>query len=1015
MSVAPGNVDRAGQITDMSQTINAPPSGTNSEAGSQVQAAMAQQPTTSQSRSQIQGEAGGYQRAVENRFQSVQSEMSDIRKAIGDLSKAVTQLSQIALNQGRGENTPVSTPAMAPGHPLNSERAGDKPTEQNTVPEAPEIQRRENNVIRINKLGLMFDGTTNGLAVEEFVYRLEYFQWQYRIPWAEVIRDFPLLMTGRAESWYWLFQKTHRFHNWDDLKHSLLSQYQSSRSNFEILTDLAQRKQDMNESIDTFFHVMGQIRAKLVQPISEFDMIKIMKKNVRESIGRIVYPIQVSSVEQLRMECNEAEKNFPRRDNRNVQPSMRPTRHVNDIYMDITETGSEDDYDEPRVQEVAAVHYERNSRAPMTCWNCRQQGHSFRDCEEAVRTLFCYKCGNPGTTTPRYITKRVLTSNKKIVRPDTRHYVPIEIRQENYDRVRERIFGESDNKDETIKIIPKVRQKFKKKRKEMKILLEAICRASDQSDPRVYAEVKLQDINVRGLLDTGASVSILGKGCRELMDKLEMSFRPIFSQAKTAGGQVHTILGKVQLGIQYKDQIKGMDFYLCPDLEQQLYLGIDFWRLFGLAPDIIDVNECNIEKIVKDMVDEDEKYKLNPHELTPIQLEKLQKAIQSFDTFEDKGLGKTHLERHTITLVDGAVPVKDRHYPISPAVQAIVYEEIDNMLRLGVIEESESPWSNRTTVVRKPGKNRFCLDARKLNKLTVKDAYPLQNIDGILSRIDETYYISSVDLKFAFWQIELDAESKAYTAFTVPGRPLYQFRVMPFGLCNAAQRLCRLMDRVVPQHLKENVFIYLDDLLVISSDFDEHIRLLEEVAKCLRDANLTIGLKKSQFCFRELKYLGFIIGDGKLKTDPDKIKAIREIKVPRNPREVRSFLGTAGWYRRFIKDFASISAPLTDTLKKAKKFGMTNEAIQSFEGLKRALTSAPVLRHADFSKRFFIQCDASEYGIGAVLFQLNDRGEEHPIAFYSQKMNTCQRNYSVTEKECLAAVMAIKSSGHTWR
>lgn len=287
--------------------------------------------------------------------------------------------------------------------------------------------------------------------------------------------------------------------------------------------------------------------------------------------------------------------------------------------------------------------------------------------------------------------------------------------------------------------------------------------------------------------------------------------------------------------------------------------------------------------------------------------------------------------------------MKDRYYPISPAVQEIVYREIDMMLDLKVIELSESPWSHRTTVVRKPGKNRFCLDARKLNNLTIKDAYPLQNIDGILSRIDETHFISSVDLKYAFWQIELDEESKPYTAFTVAGRPLYQFRVMPFGLCNAAQRLCRLMDKVIPQRLKDNVFIYLDDLLVISSTFDKHILLLKEVANFLKKANLTIGLKKSQFCFQELRYLGFIIGGGVLKTDPEKIKAIKQIKLPKNTREVRSFLGTAGWYRRFIKDFASISAPLTDTLKKSKKFVITGEARESFENLKKALTTAPVL------------------------------------------------------------------------
>lgn len=144
--------------------------------------------------------------------------------------------------------------------------------------------------------------------------RLEYYQWQYNIPWSEIIRDFPLLLAGRAESWYWLFLKTNRFHDWEGLKSSLLSQYQSSKSNFEIITELAQRKQQQNESIDNFFHAMGQIRSKLVQPISEYDMIKIMKKNVRDNIARIVYPIPVNSVEQFRIKSNEGERNFLRRE-----------------------------------------------------------------------------------------------------------------------------------------------------------------------------------------------------------------------------------------------------------------------------------------------------------------------------------------------------------------------------------------------------------------------------------------------------------------------------------------------------------------------------------------------------------------------------------------------------------------------------------------------------------------------------------------------------------------------------
>lgn len=157
-------------------------------------------------------------------------------------------------------------------------------------------------------------------------------------------------------------------------------------------------------------------------------------------------------------------------------------------------------------------------------------------------------------------------------------------------------------------------------------------------------------------------------------------------------------------------------------------------------------------------------------------------------------------------------------------------------------------------------------------------------------------------------------------------------------------------------------------------------------------------IEKVLFCFKELRYLG-MIGNGSLKTDPEKISAILKIPVPKSPREVRSFLGTAGWYRRFIKDFASLSAPLTDTLKKRLKLSISPEAIESFHMLKQALTAAPVLRHPDFRREFFIQCDALEYGVGAVLFQKNDEGEENTIAFYSQKLNPCQRNYSVTEKE----------------
>lgn len=311
-------------------------------------------------------------------------------------------------------------------------------------------------------------------------------------------------------------------------------------------------------------------------------------------------------------------------------------------------------------------------------------------------------------------------------------------------------------------------------------------------------------------------------------------------------------------------------------------------------------------------------------------------------------------------------------------------------------------------LVIKPNKVRLCLDARKLNSVTQKDAYPLPSIEGIFSRLPKANIISKLDLKDAFWQIGLADESKHLTAFTVPGRPLYQFVVMPFGLCNAPQTMCRLMDELIPADLKHCVFGYLDDLIIVSDSFPAHLTVLVRIAEEFRRANLTLNIAKSQFCVTEAKYLGYIIGYGGLKTDPDKILSILSWPVPKNLKQVRGFLGLCGWYRRFIENFSSIVFPITEVLSTKKKFIWTTEASDAFKKIQHLLTTAPVLMNPDFTKKFYVHCDASDFGIGAVLVQLDDNGAERPIAFMSKKLNSSQRNYSVTERECLAAIEAIK-------
>lgn len=254
----------------------------------------------------------------------------------------------------------------------------------------------------------------------------------------------------------------------------------------------------------------------------------------------------------------------------------------------------------------------------------------------------------------------------------------------------------------------------------------------------------------------------------------------------------------------------------------------------------------------------------------------------------------------------------------------------------------------------------------------------------------------------------LDEASKPHTAFTVPGKPLFQFVVMPFGLCNAPQTMCRLMDSIIPADLRHCVFGYLDDLIVVSEDFETHLEILVRIASQFKKANLTLNVSKSKFCVTRVNYLGYVIGDGAITTDMEKISAIRNWPTPKNIKQVRGFLGLAGWYRRLIENFSSVVFPITELLSTKKKLVWSLEAQTAFDQLKPHLTTAPVLINPNFNKTCFLLCDASDYGIGAVLVQPDDNDNERPIAYMSKKLNSAQRNCSVTERECLAAIKAIK-------
>lgn len=260
----------------------------------------------------------------------------------------------------------------------------------------------------------------------------------------------------------------------------------------------------------------------------------------------------------------------------------------------------------------------------------------------------------------------------------------------------------------------------------------------------------------------------------------------------------------------------------------------------------------------------------------------------------DARLGRTNVLTQDINTGD-AEPTVQRYFPVSPNMRERMSKELDRMISLDVVEPSRSPWRSPVKLVTKAnGKDRLCLDCRKVNSVTVFDSYPLPYISSILDNLGQTKYLSSIDLKDAYWQIPLAESAKEKTAFVVPGRGLWQMKVVPFGMKNSSQAMQRLIDRLFSG--VGNIFTYLDDIIIATATLEEHFRLLEFVHARLSQSNLTINYEKCQFFRPSLKYLGFVVDANGLHTDPGKVEAISNYPCPKTSTEVKRFMGLASWY-----------------------------------------------------------------------------------------------------------------------
>ncbi|KAM8702056.1 hypothetical protein ACLKA7_001971 [Drosophila subpalustris] len=352
-----------------------------------------------------------------------------------------------------------------------------------------------------------------------------------------------------------------------------------------------------------------------------------------------------------------------------------------------------------------------------------------------------------------------------------------------------------------------------------------------------------------------------------------------------------------------------------------------------------------------------EAYDDDPSEAKPSQEEEpdlepwvrdfLEQELAQFETLT----GVTYIAEHVITMKDDR-PIKQRCYPKNPAMQRIIDEQVDELLKNNCMEPSKSPHSAPIVLVgKKTGYVRMCIDYRQLNAHSIPDAYPLPRIHHILERLRNAKYISTLDLKSGYWQIPMARGSREYTAFTVPGRGLFHWKVMPFGLHSAPATFQRALDSVIGPDMEPFAFAYLDDIIVSGATLEEHIRNLGEVLRRLRQANLRLNRAKCKFFRRSLVYLGHVISGEGIHTDPDKIAAFRQLQPPTTCRELRRCLGIAFWYRRFVTNFADIVQPMSLFLKKGQKWDWKPEQQAAFEELKARLTEAPVLACPDFSEK----------------------------------------------------------------
>jgi predicted aspartyl protease len=523
------------------------------------------------------------------------------------------------------------------------------------------------------------------------------------------------------------------------------------------------------------------------------------------------------------------------------------------------------------------------------------------------------------------------------------------------------------------------------------------------------------------LVDTGSAVTIFNNHFGSSVSKCHV-------RAAVANGEQMVITGVAMMELRLGSDVFRIKVFVSPKVVDNV-LGLDVLSKLrcsinlaemklefkGQALPLYSTPELTMIALVNDVMrtstQKSELPEVIASQILKVSDEQRTSAINLLqeyaDIFRTEPLGSSRNFEHKLELLDPE-PVKMMPRRVPQTQYAAMQEEIERMLKLGVIRKSVSPYASPVVLVKKKnGKIRFCVDYRRLNDKTVKDAFPLPNILDVLEALQGAKFFATLDLQSGFWQIPMRERDIGKTAFCVP-HGHYEFLKMAFGMSNSTATFQRAMTELLRPILNKGVVVFVDDIVIYSDSLPGLLDTMQKVFHLLREDNLTLNPEKCELFRTEVTVLGHRVSAQGIQPLEDKVEAIETWPTPKNKKEMRSFLGLCNYYRQYVVDFAKIAAPLHKLTGKTAKWEWSEREEEAFVNLKSAMQITPVLMLYDPHRPVMVDCDSSNYALGGVLVQMDDEGNEKPVAFYSRCLSKTEAVYCTTRKELLAVLACLR-------